>query len=101
MNGLSLRIALAAVGVSLVACDGPREQAGEVADNASGAVESEDTLRSGPAETLGERQDEASERAKEAREARAEALDDQADAERAAAEEEAEALEQQADRVRE
>src|SRR5688572_28910107 len=47
----------------IAACDGPREQAGEKADNASGAVGSEDTLRSGPAETMGERQDEAAESA--------------------------------------
>ena len=84
----------------LAACDGPQEQAGEEADAASGAVGNEDTLRSCPAETLGERADEAQESAEEATEARADALEERADAERDAAERRAEALDQQADRVR-
>jgi uncharacterized membrane protein YqiK len=86
--------------MTLAACDGSREQAGEKADNVSGAVESEDTLRSGPAETMGERQDEAVESAQEAKEAQADALEEQADAQKDAAEQQAEALEQQADQVR-
>ncbi|HEX8126975.1 MAG TPA: hypothetical protein VF548_15475 [Allosphingosinicella sp.] len=45
-----------AAGLALAACDGPREQAGEKADNASGAVDGEDSMKSGPAETMGERQ---------------------------------------------
>jgi hypothetical protein len=68
--------------MALAACDGPREQAGEKADNASGAVESEDSIKSGPAETMGER------------------LEEQADAQRQAAEQKAEALDQQAEKVR-
>jgi hypothetical protein len=91
---------IACIILGLAACDGPREQAGEKADNASGAVGSEDTLRSGPAETMGERQDEAAESANEAREARADALDRQADAASDEAERQAEELRQQADRVR-
>jgi hypothetical protein len=93
--------ALTAIGLLLLgACDGPQEQAGEEADAASGAVGNEDTLRSGPAETLGERADEAQESAEEATDARADALDARADAERAAAERTAEELEQRADEVR-
>jgi hypothetical protein len=68
------------------ACDGGREQAGEVADNRSGAVEGEDSIESGPAETMGERQDEAADSLNEAKEAQADALEDAADAQRAAAE---------------
>jgi len=86
--------------LALAACDGPREQAGEKADNASGAVESEDTLRSGPAETMGERQDQAERSANRAREAEADALDREADATRDNAAREAEELRQRADDVR-
>lgn len=95
-----LAISLAAAALALTSCDGPSEQSGELIDNATGAVGSEDTLRSGPAETLGERQDKARETAEAAADARADALEEQADAERAAAEENAEHLEQEADRVR-
>ncbi len=84
----------------LSACDGPAEQSGEVADNASGAVESEDTTRSGPAETMGERQDEVNESAASLKESQAEALEDQAEAHRDSAAQKAEALEQQAEQVR-
>ena len=96
MRKLSLILATAL----LAACDGPREQAGEVADNASGAVDGEDSMTSGPAETMGERQDEAAEAANEAREAAADALDQKAEAAEAAAGEEAEELRQEADEVR-
>ena len=99
MAGLSRPLAAVSL-LFLAACDGPQEQAGEQADAASGAVDSEDTFRSGPAETLGERSDQAVESAQQATEARADALDEQADAERAAAARSAEALEQQADQVR-
>ena len=55
-----IRISIAAlVALTLVACDGPRENAGEKADAAAGVVPSEDSIRSGPAETMGERQDKA------------------------------------------
>jgi hypothetical protein len=84
----------------LAACDGPKEQAGEIADNASGAVDGEDSMRSGPAETMGERQDEADKAANQAREATADALDEKAEAAEAAAREQAEQLRQQADQVR-
>jgi hypothetical protein len=84
----------------LAACDGPREQAGEVADNASGAAGSEDSIRSGPAETMGERQDEAAESANDARDAAAQALDEKAEAAEDAARQQAEQLRQQADQVR-
>ena len=75
--------------LALAGCDGPRENAGENADFAAGEVGSNDTLRQGPAEKLGESQDVAEERAEEAKEAEAKALEAQADA-----------LENQADRVR-
>jgi hypothetical protein len=86
--------------IALAACDGPRENAGENADYAAGVVGSNDTLRQGPAEKLGEAQDMAAKRAEEAKEADARALEAAADEKRASAAEEAEALEQQADRVR-
>lgn len=96
-----MRIGLGILGAfALAGCDGPREQAGEVADNAAGLVPSEDAIQSGPAETMGERQDEAQDAAEDARESQADALEDQAEAARDAAEEKAEALEQQADRAR-
>ena len=86
--------------VALAACDGPRENAGENADFAAGAVGSNDTLRQGPAERLGEAQDMAAKRAEEAKEAEARALEASADEKRAIADTEADALEDQADRVR-
>ena len=95
-----MRMLALATLIALVACDGPRENAGENADFAAGVVGSNDTLRQGPAEKLGEAQDMAAKRAEETREAEARALEAEADEKRAAAAEEAEALEQQADRVR-
>ncbi|KHL24973.1 hypothetical protein PK98_14105 [Croceibacterium mercuriale] len=99
MNRIN-RVLPAAVLLLVAACDGPQEQAGETADVASGAVESEDSMTSGPAETLGERADEAAESAAEAVDARADALEERADAQRDAADRQAEALEQQAEQVR-
>ena len=99
MRKLSLLVASALL-AGLAACDGPREQAGEIADNASGAVDGEDSMTSGPAETMGERQDEAAEAANDARDAAADALDEKAEAAEAAAGERAEQLRQQADQVR-
>jgi hypothetical protein len=93
------RFAIAAV-IAIAACDGPRENAGENADFAAGVVGSNDTLRQGPAERLGEAQDIAAKRAEEAREAEARALEAAADEKRALADKEAEALEEQADKVR-
>ncbi|HEU4705370.1 MAG TPA: hypothetical protein VFS45_06675 [Sphingomicrobium sp.] len=92
--------ALIALAAGLAACDGPRENAGENADFAAGAVNSPDTLRQGPAEKLGEAQDIAAKRAEEAKEAEARALEAAADEKRAIADKEAEALEDQADEVR-
>jgi hypothetical protein len=86
--------------IALAACDGPRENAGENADFASGAVGSNDTLRQGPAERLGEAQDIAAKRAEEAKEAQARALEAAADEKRAAADKDADALEARADQVR-
>ena len=86
--------------IALAACDGPRENAGENADFAAGVVGSNDTLRQGPAEKLGEAQDIAAKRAEEAREAEARALEAEADEKRAEADKEADALEQQAEAVR-
>jgi hypothetical protein len=86
--------------IALAACDGPRENAGENADFAAGVVGSNDTLRQGPAEKLGEAQDIAARRAEEAKEAEAKALEAAADEKRAEADQQADALEQQADAVR-
>ena len=92
---------IALAGLALVAaCDGPRENAGEKADVASGAVNSEDTLRQGPAERLGEKQDLVERRAQEAREAKARSLEAAADEKRAAADQEADRLEEEAKSVR-
>jgi hypothetical protein len=99
MNRIVKGLAVALISLS-AACDGPQEQAGERADAATGAVNSEDSIESGPAETFGERMDEASESAADAVEARADALEDQAAAERDAAEQRAALLEQQAKDVR-
>ena len=70
------------------------------ADAAAGVVPSEDSIRSGPAETMGERQDKAVDAADDAKEAHADALEDQAEAARDRAEAQAEALEQQAEQAR-
>ena len=95
-----MRTVLFAALIALAGCDGPRENAGENADFAAGAVNSPDTLRQGPAERLGEAQDIAAKRAEEAKEAEAKALEATADEKRATAEMEADALDQQADQVR-
>lgn len=91
---------IAAALMALAACDGPREDAGEVADKAAGAVSSEDSIRSGPRETVGEARDDAAESAIEAAEARVDALEDAADRTRAEADQRADALEEQADQTR-
>ena len=91
---------LSACLIGLAACDGPREDAGEKADNASGVVGSEDTLRSGREETVGEARDDAATSANEAREARADALEDAAEQAREEADQKAEVLEQQAEKAR-
>lgn len=97
---MRMMMLVGALAMTLAACDGPREDAGENADAASGAVGSEDTLRSGPAETLGERQDEANQSHEQALEARADALEARAEEQRETAEQQARALEEQAERVR-
>lgn len=95
MKYLSILIAAA-----VVACDGPRENAGERADLESGAVNSEDTLRKGPAEQLGEKQDRAAETRERAKQAEADALEAAADERREQADQEADALENRADAIR-
>lgn len=85
---------------AVVACDGPRENAGEQADFNSGAVNSEDTLRQGPAEQLGEKQDRVADTRKRHQEAEADALEASADERRERADQEAEALETRADAIR-
>lgn len=92
---------IACLSLTIAACDGPQEQAGEKADIESGAVTGNDWMRSGPAETMGARKDEAAAAARRARDMKADALEGQADAQRAAAGERAEALDQQADKLRE
>ena len=86
--------------IVMVACDGPRENAGEKADFESGAVNSEDTLRKGPAEQLGEKQDKAAQARERAKDAEGDALDAAADERRELGDQEAEALENRADAVR-
>ena len=88
------------IAVALAACDGPRENAGEKADLASGAVNSEDTLQKGPAEQLGEKQDRAAETRERAREAEADALEAAADERREQADQEADALDNRAEAIR-
>ena len=85
---------------ALVACDGPRENAGEKSDFASGAVNSEDTLQKGPAEQLGEKQDRAAETRERAKDAEADALEAAAEERREQADQEADALENRADALR-
>lgn len=84
----------------LAACDGPREDAGEAKDNAAGVVQGEDSIESGPAETLGERRDDVADSANDAAEAKADALEDQADEAREAAEQNAAGLDAEAERAR-
>ncbi len=96
-----MRIILLSTLILVSACDGPRENAGEQADFNAGAVNSEDTLRSGPAEELGERQDEAAQALEKAKDAQADALETVADQTRAEADEKARLLEEQAKAVRE
>ncbi len=95
------RLAFAAAFLALSACgDGPREDAGEQADNQSGAVKGEDSIDSGPAETLGEKQDDVAEDRNRAKEAQADALEDAAEERREAADQQADALENQAEQTR-
>lgn len=86
--------------VAVVACDGPRENAGEKVDLEKGAVNSEDTLRKGPAEKLGERQDRAAETRERARDAEADALEAAADERREQADQEADAMDNRAEAIR-
>ena len=86
--------------IAVAACDGPRENAGEAADFQSGAVNSEDTLRQGPAERLGEKQDVAAESRRRAKDAQGDALEAAADERRERADQEADALENRADEIR-
>ena len=88
------------IAAAVVACDGPRENAGEKADFESGAVNSEDTLRKGPAEQMGEKQDTAAEARERAKDAEGDALEAAADERREKGDQEADALENRADAVR-
>ena len=92
-------LALAAA-LSTASCDGPRENAGEKADFEANRVGSEDTLRSGPAEEMGARQDAAAESQAEAIEARAEAIEASAAEASQAARQRAEALRKEAEAAR-
>ncbi len=86
--------------LALIGCDGPRENAGEQADLVAGDVNSEDTLRSGPAEELGEKEDRADQTRERAADAHADELEAAADHKREAADQEVDALENEAKRVR-
>ena len=95
-----MRVLVTIAALALFACDGPRENAGEQADFAAGEVNSEDTLRSGPAEQMGRLQDKADQASRRAADARADALEAAADEKREAADQQADALENEARRVR-
>ena len=95
-----MRVLMILTALGLAGCDGPRENAGEQADFESGAVNSEDTLRSGPAEELGELEDRADEARRRAADARADELEAAADEKREAADQQADALENEAKKVR-
>ena len=99
MKRILVPIAVAALGLA-AACDGPREQAGEKADAASGAVNSEDSIDKGPAERLGEAQDRVEDNLKDAKEAQADALDDAANAAREQADQQADEMEKRAEQIR-
>ena len=90
----SLFLATAACG------DGPREDAGEAADNQAGVVSSKDTIDSGPAETMGEKQHDLAQSIDDAKEAKADSLEDMAEQRREAADQAADALENQAEQAR-
>ena len=95
-----MRALMMVTALALAGCDGPRENAGEQADFAAGAVNSEDTLRQGPAEKLGEAEDRAEGARKRAADARADELEAEADRQRETADQQADALENQAKQVR-
>ena len=86
---------------SLVAgCDGPRENAGEVADARAGVAPADNGFAKGPGEALGEAEDRAVASARQATEAHADAVEDQADIVRRAADQKADVLEDQARSLR-
>ncbi|HEX8214719.1 MAG TPA: hypothetical protein VF582_04515 [Allosphingosinicella sp.] len=95
-----LKLLVFTAALSAAACDGPRENAGEQADAAANRVGSEDTLRSGPAEEMGARQDAAAESQADAMEARAESIEDSAEQAREAARQRAAALRKEAEAAR-
>ncbi len=95
-----MRVPTILAALALIGCDGPRENAGEQADFVAGEVNSEDTLRSGPAEELGEKEDRADQTRERAADARADELEAAADQKREAADQEVDALENEAKRVR-
>lgn len=95
-----LTLASLTAALAFAACDGPRENAGEEADAAANLVDSEDTLRSGPNEEMGARQDAAAEAAADSKEAQADALEAQAAESSAAARQRAATLRNEADTVR-
>lgn len=91
---------LAFAALALAGCDGPRENAGEKADAAAGRVGSEDTLRSGPAEEMGAKQDAAAESQADAMEAKADAIEAAAAEARETARQRAETLRKEAETAR-
>jgi hypothetical protein len=93
-------VAAGAALMALAGCDGAREDAGEQADNAANLVDGEDSIDSGPGETLGEKQDEAAESANEAQDAKADALEARAEEARSSADAEADRLEEEAEKAR-
>ncbi|MDQ3140420.1 MAG: hypothetical protein M3Q15_06815 [Pseudomonadota bacterium] len=95
-----LKLLLVALSLSVAACDGPRENAGEKADVAAGTVDGEDTFRSGPAEEMGARQDAAADAMADAKEAEADSLEAAAAETRQAARQRANALRKEAQVVR-
>lgn len=97
----NLKLLAIVLSLSVGACDGPRENAGEKADAAAGRVEGEDTMRSGPAEEMGAKQDAAADAMADAKEAEADAIEAAAAETRQFARQRANALRKEAKAVRE
>ncbi len=87
--------------MTLISCDGPREEAGEKADAAAGAEGSNSLIGKGPAERMGEKEDAAADSRADALEAQADSLEAAAAKQKEAARQRARALRKKADEARE
>lgn len=95
-----MRLTILIAALALNACGGLREDAGQPADVDSAAVDSENGLRNGAPEELGERQGLAAAAGDRAAQASADGLDAMAAEKRARADDEARELENRADELR-